>query len=353
MDHAFLSTLARTISVDLQAAERGEKSSFSYIQNPLAQKELVDTDLQVLVIGGSVFKKAIFKRSDGSLHLLSSSQKPQPPFASKDDFLRFFLDELDPSIHDIGVNFAYPLSPCLREGRLDGKLITGMKENRFAGLVGQQVGEEIERAIYEKNGNRMRVAVANDTICLLLSGLSVGQKETLTAGVIGTGINFAFFSGDEAINTEAANFNNFPLSEEAAWIDAHSAMPKSALFEKEVAGAYLFKHYNHYLKKRGLASPVLLQTHELDLLAQKNSEEGDLARGLLTRSAQLTAAMIAGLMLYKKRDLTFVIEGSLFWKGYRFKETVEETVSNVSPEKSAAFIRIANSPLLGAAYLVG
>lgn len=355
MDFSSLALLSRTIADELRGAELGHASSFPYIRNPRPQEtDKKDLTLQVIVIGGSIFKKGIFKRVNGALHLVSSSQKSQPPFRTKEDFLRFCLAEVDPSIPDIGVNFAYPLRPFLRQGRLDGKLLSGMKENRFEGLTTEAIGEELERAIYEKNGKRMKITTANDTVCLLFSGLSVTDWQNLTAGVIGTGINFAFFSdAHEAINTEAANFNKFSQSDEAKQIDRDSVSPGSALFEKEIAGAYLYQHFNQYVKARGLSFSPLTQTHELDILAQEETEEGQLARSLLRRSAQLSGALIAGVTLFKGQDATCVLEGSLFWKGYRYKEVVDETVSSLLSDQAVTFIKIADSPLLGAAYLVG
>jgi hexokinase len=200
----------------------------------------------------------------------------------------------------------------------------------------------------------MNITTANDTVCLLLSGLSVTDWQDLTAGVIGTGINFAFFSdATKVINTEAANFNKFSQSDEAKQIDRESVSPGSALFEKEIAGAYLYQHYNQQVKTRHLPFSPLTQTHELDVLAQEETEEGKLARNLLRRSAQLSAALIAGVTMFKGHDTTCVLEGSLFWKGYRYKEVVDETVSSILTGQTITFIKIADSPLLGAAYLVG
>ena len=50
--------------------------------------------------------------------------------------------------------------------------------------------------------------------------------------------------------------------------------------------------------------------------------------------------------------MTFVMEGSLFWKGYKYKETVEQTVKQLLPEYCIKFIRLENSDILGGAKLL-
>ena len=328
MDLPELHRIVANIHQELTNAKGGVASSFPFIHNPLPKSDApkADETIQVLVIGGTVFRNGLFQRQNGKLHLISSSEKSQPAFHTKDEFLNFCLSEIDPGVTKIGVNFAYPLTPITRQNRLDGVLVTGMKEHRFEGLVGQQVGATIEAFIQAKTGKAIQIYLTNDTICLLLSGLSIAPSDTLAAGVIGTGINMAFFSSPaEAINTEAANFNKFILSEEARAIDAQSAAPGKALMEKEIAGGYLFLHYNEYLRRHTLPYSLIDSTEELDRLAQEKTERGDIARRFLERSAQLTATLIAGIASFKESDLTFIIEGSLSSKNDYARNTTKST----------------------------
>ena len=54
---------------------------------------------------------------------------------------------------------------------------------------------------------------------------------------------------------------------------------------------------------------------------------------------------------FKQHDITCVMEGSLFWKGFGYKETVAETVKKLT-NYSVDIAEIDNSPILGAAKLV-
>lgn len=348
-----LRQITSRVAEDLTKAAAGETSSFPFIRNPLPEDKPVESTFQVLVVGGSIFKKGLFTKKSGKLFLLSSSEKRQPTFHTKEDLLSFLLAEVDPDVSSIGLNFAYPLSPFSRSGQLDGRLVSGSKEHRFDDLVGKAVGEELENYIAEKIHRQVHISLANDTICLLLSGLSITHPDVLAAGVIGTGINMAFFtSPTEAINTEAANFNRFTLSPEATQIDKESVMPGKALLEKEISGGYLYKHYNLRITREGLPYSPISSTEELDALAKSGSPEGKLAAEVLKRSAQLSAALIAGIGIYKNCDLTFIIEGSLFWKGFGYKQTVEHTVPHLLQENTITFIKIEDSPLFGAAQLI-
>lgn len=354
MDLSSLMNIAKNIQGELALAAENTPSSFPYIRNPLPAKQNSPEKIQVLVIGGSVFKKGIFKREDNGYQLLLSEKRLQPVFHTKKDFLDFCLSEIDTSIVHIGVNFAYPLMPRQREGRLDGILLQGMKENRFAGLVKEMVGKELEKNVLAKTGKSVKISLANDTVCLLLSGMEKAARTSLMAGIIGTGINLAFFENEHtAVNLEAANFDKFDPSPAMRELDQHSAFPGKALFEKEIAGGYLFEHYNHQIKTLGLSSRLLYSTRELDIIASSPGKESKIAKDVLARSAHLTGALLAGAVNFLQKDLVCVMEGSLFWKGYRYQETVEQTIRLLQPNHNVRLIHIANSALFGGAYLFG
>lgn len=94
-------------------------------------------------------------------------------------------------------------------------------------------------------------------------------------------------------------------------------------------------------------------TEELNQLSfKKNPIISSLAKDLIKRSAQLVACQVAGITLFKKQDMVFIMEGSLFWKGNNYKQTVIETVKQLVPEYKVDFVEIKNSAILGAAKLV-
>jgi hexokinase len=335
---------------ELHKATNGGKSSYSFLRNELpTQSQIKIGDIfQVLVVGGTVCKTALIRRDSDGMTILARSESAQPPFLDDRTFFDFLKSKIIGHIPFISLNFAYPLTPVLREGRLDGVLVSGMKENTFEGLVGKPIGEMIEREFPNHT-----VIVANDTICTLMAGLSVYDTDILACGIVGTGVNFAYFESPHvAINLEAANFAAFTQSPEGQEIDTLSSRPGSALFEKETAGAYLFQHFNLRVKKLGLNHPGVASTLELkQAMYSPDLQIANLARSLMTRSAKLIAAQIAGIARFKKRDMVFIMEGSLFWEGDIYKPTVEETLKGLLPSQNVLLVRLTNSPITGAAEL--
>lgn len=349
MNIATLQTTKSNFVQELQSSYDGKKTSLHFIIHKLSHSPLVSENevFQVIIIGGSVYKKALVRKNGKGIEILKQEQKVQPAFQTREDLLFFLEKEINSEINILALNFAYPLEPVFEHGKLDGILLSGMKENIFKNLIGKKVGVEIENFIFKNKHKKIRISVANDTVCLLLSGLTKLPSNNLACGIVGTGLNFAFFLTEhELVNLESANFDKFSLSKTAQKIDQESLNPGKALFEKETAGAYLYKHFNYHT-----SSPIS-STHALEKIAQdsKNSNS-KLAKSLLETSAQLIACQVAGIADFKGQDMVFVMEGSLFWKGNKYKETVAETVKQLTPRK-VTFVEIPNSGILGAAKLV-
>ncbi len=349
-----MTNLHLNFSQELKNANTQNPSSLAFIKHTISTNPIVQPHevFQVIVIGGSIYQKALLEKKGKKLHLIHQDQGEQPSFKTKESLMTFLEDHVDPTIQSLAINFAYPMEPISRNDLLDGKLKSGSKENTFKGLVGQNVGEEIEKH-FAKKGQKIRVSIANDTICLLLSGLTQYSWNQLAAGIVGTGLNFAIFNDEiTPINLESANFDKFEQTEEGRVIDQKSSSPGTALCEKEVSGAYLYQHFNLIAEKKGWPTR-LNSTQELDILAQHgHNEECSVAKELLNRSARLTAIQVAGILEYCKRDLFFIMQGSLFWRGFQYKETVEKLVEKLCPEYKATYINIFHSDLYGAAKLI-
>ncbi|MCR4263666.1 MAG: hypothetical protein NUV98_03020 [Candidatus Roizmanbacteria bacterium] len=329
-----------------------QKTALPFIRHQLSVHPIVQhgEEFQSLTIGGSICQSDRM-RIDGKAHSLDHKVLDQPSFNTETEFLSYFKSVLDPHVRVVALNFAYPLTPVSRNDVLDGILVSGSKENTFTGLVGKPVGETLELYAKQKLHRTIKVSVANDTICLLLSGLTQFTWSELAAGIVGTGLNFALFLDEHTVvNLESANFNAFEQTPEGKHIDQESVSPGDALFEKEVSGAYLYKHYNLIAQKKNLTP--LANTKEIDeKIRSGNVHEKETARTVLKRSAQLVACQIAGILEFQKRDLTFVMQGSLFWKGYEYREAVEKAVQEATQYK-ATYVQIDNADLLGAAKLV-
>src|SRR3989338_1539100 len=218
-----------------------EKTALPFIKHTLAPTPIVKPgeEFQTLTIGGSICQSDRMRIDPTSpslelgirgagrkIHSLDRKVQEQPAFNTEEEFLSYFESLLDPNVRVVALNFAYPLNPVARNGLLDGILVSGSKENTFTGLVGKPVGETIEQYVKQKLDHVIRVSVANDTICLLLSGLTKYRGDELAAGIVGTGLNFAIFLDEHtAVNLEAANFNQFDPSPVGKIIEKKSTAP--------------------------------------------------------------------------------------------------------------------------------
>lgn len=341
---------------ELKEAENGKDVSLSYITHEVPKTPLVKNGetFQIIVIGGSVFKKALLKKENDTLILLSRVEMPQPRFLTKEDFLKVIHAELDPNVSKVAVNFAYPMKPVFENGKLDGILLRGVKENTFKGLIDQKIGESIENFMKQEFDRSITVSVANDAICLLLSGLTQFTSNDIAGGIVGTGMNFALFQNENnLVNLEAANFNNFPQTDEGKFVDKHSAHPGTQLLEKEISGGYLYKQFNYLMEREGIACPPITSTADLDEMAQSyNTQIADVANMLIEKSAALVACVMSGIAEYKGTDTVFIMEGSLFWNANRYKDLVKETLLHLAPSRNITFGKVEDSPIYGGAKLI-
>ncbi len=356
MDKVTLQKITNNFTDELRKAQQGKKTSLPFIRHTVSVEPQVEKGelFQVLRIGGSIYQNALVKRINGKVAIVKSSQRPLPVFKTKEVFLSFIEKNLNKDVTHLALNFAYPMEPTNRNGYLDGKLLYGTKEHIFEGLVGSYVGETIEKHMKDKTHRDIHVALANDTVCLLLSGLTQFRWQGLVGGIVGTGLNFAVFLDEHTlVNVESANFDKFPQSPEGKLIDKGSVRPGSSLYEKETAGGYLYQHFNIRLHKEGLDFPEVKSTKAMDEIAYKDIPLISLmAREVSDHSSSLIACQIAGIANFYDRDCTFVIEGSLFWKGWRYKENVGVIVRQLAPHHQVSFVFIEESGVLGAAKLI-
>lgn len=350
-----LKRISENFYMEIKLSSEGEKTSLPFIINTLSDNSGLITQeaFQAMVIGGSFFKSAVASYRSSKLIFSNKSERAQPVFQTKEEFLAFIDQHLEQGANVLALNFAYPVEPILRGGKIDGILKSGTKEHVFAGLTGEKVGLAIEEYMKLKHNRSISVFVANDAVCLLLSGTETGKRDSLAGGIVGTGLNFSFFLDEKRIvNLESGNFDKFPISKQGEMIDAASSCPGTGLLEKELSGKYLFEHYNLIVNEECSGVDKIASTEEMSAIAKDDQHPGSaLAKELFKKSAMLTAAQISGICKYKKADMNFIMEGSLFWKGYEYKEKVRQYVEFLSPDFKVNFINIEDSSLRGAAML--
>lgn len=345
-----LQIISQNFTNELISSAKGEKTSLAFIKNTIPSSPIVQDGemFQVMVIGGTNFINAFLAKKDGNITINKIEEDKLPLLETKEIFFSFIEGYLDPKTTVLALNFAYPLLPVFEMGRLDGTILYTSKEHQFTGLIGKKICATFQEYIAEKRNQKITVSAANDTICLLSSGLTQHTAQGLAAGIIGSGINFAIFLDDTTlINLEAGAFNKFPRSKAGIAIDNASTQKGINIFEKEIGGKFLGQYYNLLAEENGLSLKIT-SAEELDTRARSDDK---IAQQVLEHSAQLVASVVAGIMEFKQSDMTFVMQGSVFWKGYQYKEIVAKTVKQLT-SYSVDFIRVEHADILGAAKLV-
>ncbi|HRS22609.1 MAG TPA: hypothetical protein P5562_00425 [Candidatus Woesebacteria bacterium] len=309
---------------------------------------------QVIAIGGSNCDSAKVVWHHGKIELKEIKNDKIPKFTDKNIFLSYLADKIKNDTDLLILNLAQEIEPIIRENRIDGILKQASKEHRFDGLVGEIIGQTIENYLGQK-GRKIEVVVVNDVVGLALNKAKNENWRHFLAGVLGTGMNLGLYENEKVIiNSEAGDFNSLQLTETGKLIDRESASPGRHLIEKEVAGGYLFQHFNLICQKMAIEGRVE-NTEAMGKMAQEAGWRGEIARQLFERSAQLWAAQIAGAARQKgEGKIKVLMEGSLFWKGYNYQNYVKKylAILGINPHEIDFFL-IENSNLKGPAKLAG
>jgi hexokinase len=343
---------------ELKRASQGKASSLSFIKHHLPTKPLVTHGIvQGIVIGGTNYILSTEEiMPDGTKKILERKTGVLPIFDTKETFISFLSEHLDQRALGIGVNFGFKLKTTYGDdGTLDGTILAkGTKEHTFTGLT-EPVGTLVKNTFEKKYHKKIIVSVANDTVCLLLSGDS-NEQGSLIAG---TGFNIGILQKNTnqtyIINFEAGGFDKFIQSPILQKIDAKSKNPGKKLFEKTVSGKYLAQYFNEKIKELNIAKAPLVTSQELSELSHENHHNiaGDLARAIITRSAYLVAAALAGVYEFSGKPHTFAVigEGSLLWDGWHYNENLKKQLAELGA-KSVVLKHVKDSSINGAIGLL-
>ena len=313
----------------------------------------------VMDFGGTNVRAALVSLEDGKLQIERGPVAQAIPLKrgevlDRDSFLTNFgelIASLDPPQNlPLGYCFSYPAAST-PDG--DARLIRWTKEVYVEDTVGQKVGHLLldHLARQQKPLRCSKVSVINDTVASLLAGLTVSEADGHIGLIVGTGNNLAAvmdgamlpkldkelgWEGPLPVNLESGNFYPPHLTEYDEQLDARSENPGKQRLEKAVSGVYLA----HLLKMacpESALDPGSGSKGLVDLAYQaQNLESLDskLARQILERSAKLTAASLAGLILalqdsHRCRSVCIVAEGALFWGDPNYKGRMEGTLQEL------------------------
>ncbi len=238
----------------------------------------------------------------------------------------------------IGYCFSYP-AESVPGG--DAKLLRWTKRVDIRKMVGQFVGKPLLDYLNEKNKIKFTgIKVLNDTIASLFAGLTDKSYDAYIGLIVGTGTNMATFipadkikkldpaysvEGLIPVNLESGNFHPPFLTAVDDTVDAMSDSMGKQRFEKAVSGMYLgdilkaafpLDEFEEKFDARKLTAIMNYPDIHKDIYVQ-------VARWIYSRSAQLVAASLAGLIALLKsynkdiHRICLIAEGSLFWSESR------------------------------------
>jgi len=381
-----LGKYAKLFQRELIAALHNQTSSLPTILNPIHRMSPNPGMGVAVAIGGTNGYASAFRISKkGVITFLNRKPFSIPEKSTKYELFHLISKNIlkvtrgRKNTFNIGIGFAYPLKPLLHHRFIDGQLLSMTKGRNIEGLVGKKVGQEYHKFLIKEYGIDTTVAVANDAICLLLGGDGVD-----VAGVVGTGLNFAYWERREAIaplklselsgfaqaevaiNIESADFDKIEGNLLRALVDKTSEDRGRSLSEKEVSGAYLYQIFNAGKDKILGSFPELSSTDQLnDILtdafiypkAVKNDTK-KIAKlfvdRIFHRSAQIVAIQLCGILTKIKKThgiVPIVMEGGIFWQAKNYPSLVNLYVNMILPEVIPSFARLFGSSRRGIAIL--
>lgn len=336
----------------------------------------------VMDFGGTNVRAALVALEDGQLRIERGPVARAIPLKrgeslDRKSFLHDFgelIASLEPPQNlPLGYCFSYPTAST-PDG--DARLIRWTKEVYVEDTVGQKVGQLLldHMATQSRPVHCSKVSVINDTVASLLAGLTASKADGHIGLIVGTGNNLAAvvdgelvpkleigWTGSLPVNLESGNFYPPHLTEYDDQLDALSQNPGKQRLEKAVSGVYLANLLKMACPESGL-DPKIGSKGLVELAYQaqdSESRESHLARQILTRSAKLTAASLAGLISvlqksHECKNVCIAAEGALFWGDPKYKDRVEATLQELLealglPQVECTCVSVEHANLLGSA----
>lgn len=388
---------------DMEAGLSGKESPIRMIPTFLsaAGRLPLDTPVAVIDAGGTHFRTALLCFTKAGPQIEGLEVGPMPGSQGEiswDELVDIAARRLLPLLGDaagVGFSFSYPIEAT---PSLDGRLLHLAKQVRISGYAGRLIGADLSARLLALGAGERRVVLLNDTVATLLSG-AYRLRDTgggLVGLICGTGINTAcgldtalikkppgLDEGEMIINLESGGFNGLPRGDYDHELDAATADPGLATYEKMVSGAYIGEVCRLTLAgaaRDGLFSPgfaerVLalsgLSAPDASLLADGrlppclgDAQEGDqdsareICAALFDRAARCTAANLAAILILAdagrrpEKPAHICVDGSLFNKSAAFRNPLVEYIRSFCARllgRHAVFYSQPDATLLGTA----
>jgi hexokinase len=239
----------------------GQKSSLAMIPTFIEAEAEMPKNKNVIVMdaGGTNFRVATVYFDDEGKAVIEDFKLYAMPGAegavSKEKFFKtiagYIRDVVDTS-RNIGFCFSYATE--ITPNR-DGRLIRFSKEIRADEVIGELIGENLNRALVGLGiSSEKHVVLLNDTVATLLAGRNYRGRafDGYIGFILGTGTNCCYVeknsnilkqkgidpSGGQIVNTESGGFDKCRRGQIDVLFDQSTANPGVHQFEKMVSGAY-------------------------------------------------------------------------------------------------------------------
>lgn len=381
---------------EMDAGLAGRPSSMGMFPAYLSAESEPVRDTPVLVVdaGGTNLRCARMRfAADGSIVTEAIRKSRMPGTQGEVDAGELFdtiareLMAVGPDCERACISFSYPCE-VLPNG--DGRTIRLTKELHVTGLVGSPVCQPLEAALKKLGApGQRRWRLINDTVGTLLGGMAQCRRERyddFVGLILGTGTNTCAsfpaeriskspaavaMGGQVVVNLESGGFDRFlPGSGDKA-LDAASQQPGKQRLEKTISGGYyplllkltLEEAVEEGLWSRDAAAALWAERFgmkEVDALCSDEREANAFPRAvnelLLERSAKLTAAALASIILYKAPAeggrICVCADGTTIAKNPLLRPLCEKYLAELlAPHGLAAeFFFVSDATLLGSAY---
>ncbi|CAN1180232.1 HXK1 [Linum perenne] len=320
-------------------------------------------------------------------------------------FVETESEDLNPSIgrqRELGFTFSFPVN---QTSISSGLLMNWTKGFSIHDAIGQDVVEELTKAMQRIDLDMRVAALINDTIGTLAGG-RYNNRDVIAAVILGTGTNAAYVeradaipkwegplpkSGEMVINMEWGNFqsSHLPLTEYDKALDIESLNPGDQIFEKVISGMYLGEILRRVLLKMAeeaalfgnivpqkLRTPFVLRTPVMSAMHHDTSSDLtvvesklrevfqisstslqtrqviiELCNIITTRGARLSAAGILGILkkvgrvdrVEDSKKSVIALDGALFEHYTKFRECLKSTLEELLGEQVSKNVSVERS----------
>ncbi|CAN1180236.1 HXK1 [Linum perenne] len=307
-------------------------------------------------------------------------------------FVETESEDLNPSIgrqRELGFTFSFPVN---QTSISSGLLMNWTKGFSIHDAIGQDVVEELTKAMQRIDLDMRVAALINDTIGTLAGG-RYNNRDVIAAVILGTGTNAAYVERADAIpkweGPLPKSGEMLPLTEYDKALDIESLNPGDQIFEKVISGMYLGEILRRVLLKMAeeaalfgnivpqkLRTPFVLRTPVMSAMHHDTSSDLtvvesklrevfqisstslqtrqviiELCNIITTRGARLSAAGILGILkkvgrvdrVEDSKKSVIALDGALFEHYTKFRECLKSTLEELLGEQVSKNVSVERS----------